>query len=269
MIDKTINITILFFYNIQNYSSIFIALFAFLTWKLNSWQQEQFKNPIPEFYFSEPQDLAISKKNNKILITFLVYFTNTGTSPIIVSGIEHRIIDINNKEKYEFGKTRFFGEFDEVFGTTTKGLRNIPKLKKLQENIGWENTFKTLFDTFNPKISEDIIISNPYPSQKIEDLWSLNWQVPSGEYVSEKEIDSYWTIKPNELKIKRYYIKIPHDYKTFNPFQIKIVLHYYCGSKTEERLRTKNFKIQPVLGVNDSFLYYTADIDERKRYKDF
>lgn len=269
---KTINLiiysTINFFKDYLPYfTSFFIALFAFFTWKLNKWQQEQFKSPVPEFYFSEPQDLAISEKDKKILVTFLVYFINTGTSPIIVSGMEHRIINLENGKKYKFGETRFFYQNDEIFGMIYEGLNKIPKLKEFQEKDGWEKIFNKTFNTFNPVAESDkIIISNPSSCQKIEELWGINYDVPSLKYVSEKEIDSYWAMKPNKLRIKRYYVKIPYD-QLSSSFQIKLILHYYCGDGKKEKTKIKNFKIKPVM-LAESFCFYTADIDERTKLEE-
>lgn len=247
---------------------IFLAIFAWLTWKLNEWQQEKFKNPIPEIYFSEPQILATSENDKKALITFLIYFLNTGTSPIVGSGIEHRVGNLDTGQKYKFRETRFFHSTDDSFGMIVKGLEaKLSFINNFLETPHLRDGFETIFNIHCPEVLENNIkIRNLYPSQKIEELWELNWKVPSKDYISERETDSYWIINPNKIRIKRYYIKVPCD-NSRHSFQIKLILHYYCGSEIRERLKFKEFKIKPII-IGDSLCLYDSEIKERTVFDD-
>lgn len=253
--DLNLNLNWNFFLGVLvSIATVFMAIFAFFTWRLNDWQQKQFKNPVPEVYFSEPQVMAISKNDKKILINFLVYFLNTGLSPIIGSGIEHRIENLETGEKYKFRETRFFHDQDKSFGAVIPELyKLLPKIQPLQDLYKFNEIFKSFFDSIITK--SNIEIFNPYPSQKIEELWSLKWQVPSEDYISEKEVDSYWVIQPHKLRIKRYYIKVPYNDKKYYSFKIKLILHYYCGSGLRELLKYKEFSIKPVIIGGDLCLY--------------
>jgi len=245
-------------------ATISMAVFAFFTWRINDWQQKQFSNPIPEIYFSEPQAMAVSKNDKKILINFLVYFLNTGLSPIIGAGIEHRIENLDTKEKYKFGETRFFHDQDKSFGVIIPELHKLlPKIQPLQGLYGFEQVFKFFCREIITK--NNIEIFSPYPTQKIEELWSLNWQVPSKNYISEKEVDSYWVIQPNKLRIKRYYVKVPYNDKKYYPFNIKLILHYYCGSEPHELIKYKEFSIKPVI---ENLCLYENELKTRTVFKE-
>jgi len=240
-----------------------MAIFTVLIFYLNYWQQKQFKNPIPQIYFSEPQIVAISKtEDKKILINFLVYFLNSGTSPIIGSGIEHRISNIETGEKYKFGKTRFFGDQDKPFGVTIPELHKLlPRIKKIQDFYGFEQMFKIFYGEIMEKYGIEIF--SPYPSQKVEDLWSLKGQHLSEEYI----MDYPWVIAPHKFKLIRWYIKVPYEDKKYYSFKIKLILHYYCGGKPSETLKSKEFEIKPVL-IGDALCFYETIHKEKlfKRY---
>ena len=240
-----------------------MAIFTVLTFYLNYWQQKQFKNPVPQIYFSEPQIMAISKtEDKKILINFLVYFLNSGTSPIIGAVIEHRISNIETGEKYKFGKTRFFGDQDKPFGVTIPELyKLLPRIKKIQDFYGFEQMFKIFYGEIMEKYGIEIF--SPYPMQKVEDLWALKGQTLKEDYISETELDSYWVISPYKLKIKRYYIKVPYSKEKYYSFKVKLILHYYCGSKANEILRSKEFKIKPVI-IGKSLCFYENELKTRK-----
>ncbi|GAI21889.1 unnamed protein product, partial [marine sediment metagenome] len=180
-------------------------------------------------------------------------------SPIIGSGIEHRIDNLESEEKYDFRETRFFHDQDKSFGVIIPELyKLLPKIKMFQELPKFHNIFKTFFDVFMAK--SNIEISDPYPSQKIEELWSLEWEVPSEDYISEKVAEQYWVIAPHKLKIKRHYIKVPYNDRKYYSFKIKLILHYYCGSKPHELLRCKEFKIKPVT-VGDALCFYKSELE--------
>jgi len=234
-------------------ATVVMAVFTGLTWKLNHWQLTQYKNPTPEIYFSEPQALAISKKDKKILITFLVYFLNTGLAPIIGTGIEHRIKNLTTKEKYDFGKTRFLcDENDKPFGLLIpETYKLFRKVGKFQDLYKFEDILPAFFSEIKKR--ENIEIFPPYPGQRIEELWSLKGRELSEEYI----FDYPWIIAPHKFKLIRWYIKVPYEDKKYYSFKIKLILHYYCGRRPTEILKFKEFEIEPMT-IGDSLCFYSA-----------
>ena len=238
---------------ITTISTAVMAVFTGLIWQVHYYQQKQYKNPTPEIYFSEPQVLAISRKDKKVLITFLVYFLNAGLSPIIGSGIEHKIENLETKEKYDFGKTRFLcDEMDKSFGSVIKEIyKLLPKIEKLQDLYKFEDLLPTFFSEIKER--EGVEIFAPYPGQRLEELWSLK-----GRHIPEEYIMDYpWVIAPHKFKLIRWYIKVPYKDKKYYSFKIKLMLHYYCGSKSSESLKSEEFKIKPVV-IGKELCFYES-----------
>jgi len=215
-------------------ATIVIAVFAYLTWRLNNWRQKQYKNPSPEIYFEESYQI-LAKSKNRILITFLAYFVNTGLSPIIGEGIEHRIKNLETKENYKFGETRFTGQYDKHFGGLTETIQKFPPA----------------FSDNKTMLVNNVEIFPPYPLQDLKELWRPGETIIDKEYI----INYPWIISPHKFRWIRWYAVLPYKANHYYPFRIGLILHYRYGGKQNSISKNKDVKIKP-LTIGDGICFY-------------